>query len=344
MGSVQIRKRTFIPLSSYSDLLREWHPVKNLPILPTTLSYGSQKKVWWRHWSRKDQVWHEWIANPKSRTGKDKQGCAICRGLQIQVGVNDLASQSKDTAREWHPTRNGTLTAKMVTVNSAKDVWWRHWHKSAKQWHEWMSRPNDRASGYDCPFCAGQKVLSGFNDLATKCPTIAREWHPTKNKKLTASQVTKQSRAAVWWRHKSLTSNEIHIWKSAVYSRTGKKPQGCPNCAVSGFDVSKPAHLYIIQTKIERKCVIQFGISNIVEHRLMTHKKSGFIHHPIALLAFEKGSQALDLENKLLHLMEDYNLDSCFVKNILFPGASEAFCLEDADEGFLEEFTEALTL
>lgn len=38
----------------------------------------------------------------------------------------------------------------------------------------WDSTPHDVLEGYGCPYCAGQKVLIGFNDLWTTDPDIAK--------------------------------------------------------------------------------------------------------------------------------------------------------------------------
>ena len=42
-----------------------------------------------------------------------------------------------------------------------------------KNGHMWLSRPHDILQGYYCPFCAGNKVLKGFNDMWTTNPDIA---------------------------------------------------------------------------------------------------------------------------------------------------------------------------
>lgn len=83
-----------------------------------------------------------------------------------------------------------------------------------------------RANGTGCPYCTNKKVLAGFNDLATVEPRIAAEWHPTLNGSLTPEMVTAGSRKKVWWE-----CPLGHVWKAAIYSRTGKKKCGCPVCA-----------------------------------------------------------------------------------------------------------------
>lgn len=40
--------------------------------------------------------------------------------------------------------------------------------------HIWGSTPHEILDGYGCPYCAGQKVLIGFNDLWTTDPDIAK--------------------------------------------------------------------------------------------------------------------------------------------------------------------------
>ena len=51
------------------------------------------------------------------------------------------------------------------------------------------------------------------------------EWHPTKNGKLTPSDVTQWTRKKVWWR---CSKNKEHEWEASVGSRTGG--HGCPHC------------------------------------------------------------------------------------------------------------------
>ena len=95
-------------------------------------------------------------------------------------------------------------------------------------------REGTQLSGSDCvprkrdrlPVLHKQKVLAGFNDLATVEPRIAAEWHPTLNGALTPEMVTVGSTKKVWWE-----CPLGHVWKAAIYPRTGAKKCGCPVCA-----------------------------------------------------------------------------------------------------------------
>lgn len=131
-------------------------------------------------------------------------------------------------------------------------------------------------------------------------------------------------------------------WPAAVKNRTKAKANGCPEseCAKYGFNPANPAHVYVLFATIQETQVIQFGISNDIRTRLSKHARSGFTDLPVRLISLSKGSRARILEKSLKILMNDYDIPSCFSQNIKFPGSTEAFCLEDTDEEFLEEFME----
>jgi len=55
-------------------------------------------------------------------------------------------------------------------------------------------------------------------------PSIAAEWHPTKNHKLLPQNVTFGSVKKIWW-----LCNKGHEWQDTVNHRTGGR--GCPYCS-----------------------------------------------------------------------------------------------------------------
>jgi hypothetical protein len=141
--------------------------------------------------------------------------------VKLIVGVNDLAATHPHFASEWHPTKNGQLTPQMVSKGSGKKVWW----LGNLCHHEWESSINHRTSrGSGCHYCASKKVLLGFNDLATINPTVAAEWHPTKNGDLTPQQISTKSNKKIWW----IGSSCGHEWDVAPSERV--RGYGCPIC------------------------------------------------------------------------------------------------------------------
>lgn len=203
--------------TTHPELARQWHPAKNGSLTPHDVMAGTRRKVWWRC-----DRGHEWQAAVSSRAVGT--GCPVCAGKTAIPGENDLASLFPAIAAQWHPTRNGGLTPEKLTPYSNKKAWW-----LCPLGHEYTAavaaRITDRSG---CPYCAGRKVLPGFNDLATLEPKVAAQWHPTLNGALTPEQVTTGSHKKVWWE-----CPNGHIWKAVIYSRAGpgSRKCGCPVCA-----------------------------------------------------------------------------------------------------------------
>ena len=63
------------------------------------------------------------------------------------------------------------------------------------------------------------------NSLATKFPSIAKEWHPVKNGKVTPEMVSKGSNKRFWWKCR-LCGFE---WQATVANRVLRK--NCPKCS-----------------------------------------------------------------------------------------------------------------
>ncbi|MGB6382183.1 MAG: zinc-ribbon domain-containing protein, partial [Syntrophobacteria bacterium] len=98
--------------------------------------------------------------------------------------ITSLFNTNPSLAKEWHPTKNAPLSPKDVTQGSGKEVWW-----VCGKGHEWEARIYDRNRGTSCPYCAGKTVCDD-NCLQAVNPSLAEEWHPTKNETLTPRDVT----------------------------------------------------------------------------------------------------------------------------------------------------------
>ena len=160
---------------------------------------------------------HKWIASPNSRNRGS--GCPACSNRVIVSGFNDLATLSPELAGEadgWDP--------RLVGNGSSKPLPWR-----CRLGHTWTAPP-ERRSGQrrGCPVCSGNTVQPGFNDLASRSPSLAAEadgWDPTK--------ITGSSNRKMAWK-----CQLGHRWEAVVASRS--HGVGCPVCAnkvvVPGFN------------------------------------------------------------------------------------------------------------
>src|SRR5262249_55258942 len=79
-------------------------------------------------------------------------------------------------------------------------------------------------------YCSGRNATP-CTSLATTCPDLAREWHPTKNGDLTPADVKARSSKKVWWQCES-----GHEWHASITNRA--KGRGCPYCSNKKVDTS----------------------------------------------------------------------------------------------------------
>ena len=195
-----------------AELMAEWNWERNSDFDPSQLTLGSHKKAWW-----KCQKGHEWHATIKDKnSGK---GCPYCSGRYAVKGENDLQTVNPLLAKEWDFKKNNGLTAMDVLPHSNKKVWWK-----CSQGHEWQASVANRTKGNGCPYCAGKKVLKGYNDLQTVNPILAQEWNYEKNNGLTPADVMPNSDEKVWWKCK-----KGHEWQVTISTRNSGS--GCPYCS-----------------------------------------------------------------------------------------------------------------
>jgi len=223
---------------THPQLVTQWHSTNNGDITPDQVVEGSHKKVWWKCPNGVDHEWEASISN-RARLGRkcpnvpghewetsiynrvNGSGCHFCTNQKPSV-TNSLSTISPELAKQWHPTKNGSLTPEQVVAGSSKRVWWKC---SNGLDHVWKTTIDNRFRGGNaCPFCAGQKV-SVTNSLASLFPEIAKEWHPTKNGGVTPDRVRPGSEKKAWWRCKLDPSHE---WDTRISHRT--KGSGCPAC------------------------------------------------------------------------------------------------------------------
>ena len=133
------------------------------------------------------------------------------------LAENSLLSLNPALCEEWNYEKNKT-TPDMYSPNSNSKVWWK-----CSLGHEWRTSIDVRSAGRGCPYCSNNRVLPGFNDLASKRPDLLKEWHPTKNDNLDPTKVLPGSGKKAWW-----ICSKGHEWQAEISSRN--KGSGCPEC------------------------------------------------------------------------------------------------------------------
>ena len=192
----------------YPELVEQWSQINE--ISPSDVSSGSHKKVWWIC-----EKGHTWEAIIKNRAFLGS-GCPYCEHRAVLKGYNDLQTLFPDVAKTWSPKNK--LNPSEVSARSNAEVLW-----LCENGHEWKARVADRTDGHGCPYCAGQRVWKGFNDLATTHPELISEWSD-KNVNLSPEEITYKNRTNVWW-HCSKCGND---YQAVVYARANGRI--CPFC------------------------------------------------------------------------------------------------------------------
>ena len=199
-------------MTTHPVLSKEWNYEKNGELKPNMVSANSGKKVWW-----KCNKGHEWQASIDNRNRG--RGCPFCGNKKLLKGYNDLATVNPELAKEWNYEKNSELEPNMIVANSSRKVWWK-----CNKGHEWQAIVINRNRGTGCPYCSGNQVIVGHNDLATVNPKLLKEWNYEKNGNLKPFMVASNSSKKVWWK-----CNKGHEWQAVISSRN--IGNGCPICA-----------------------------------------------------------------------------------------------------------------
>ena len=209
--------------TTHPKLAKEWHPTLNKELTPFDVIAGTNKKLWWKCPKGDD---HEWDAPGMNRV--KGVGCPVCANKKA-VNSNCLLTTNPELAKEWHPNLNNGKTPKDYTEGSSKKV---TWICSINPKHIWKASIHARSSGSGCLYCSNRKV-NETNCLATTHPELAKEWHPTLNKKLTPNNTHAGSAKMAYW---ICSDNPSHIWKTRIENR--KYGSGCLICAGKIIDNS----------------------------------------------------------------------------------------------------------
>ena len=202
------------------ELLEEWNYEKNdkIGLTPFNLGKGYDKKVYW-----KCKMGHEWSASINNRVNHHSN-CPYCSNRRILKGYNDLATTNPELLEEWDYEKNDKigLTPFNLSKGSGKKVWWK-----CEKGHSYISEVRKHViDGNRCPYCSNNKILVGYNDLATTNPELLEEWDYERNLSngFTPQNISKSCSKKLFWKCKY-----GHHYETYVYNK--RKGFGdCPYC------------------------------------------------------------------------------------------------------------------
>lgn len=203
-------------------LLEQWSFRRNGTLLPWHVGPQSTLKPWWKCDAGPDHEWREEVCDRNQFRRGRLPGCPFCAGRRVSI-TNCLSTRDPAAAREWHKRKNAPLTPRRIQAGSSRFAWW----KCPKgRDHVWRARVAARvgAKKLGCPMCASRRLVKS-NSLAAVAPSIARQWHPSLNRPLTARDVVPGAARLVWW---VCRRGPDHVWRQSPKARTSG--HDCPFC------------------------------------------------------------------------------------------------------------------
>lgn len=204
---------------------------------------GSGKEVWWR--CEKDSRHNVWSAPVSAKTvayRSGSNGCGVCSGRKVQLGVNDLWTTHPQVAKQLVDSQVGyEVTAR----KSRQKVLWRctkdsrHDDWSAPVASVVMAVENGNTG---CGVCYGRRAQRGVNDLWTTYPLIAEQ---LVNSEL-GYKLTAGSNKVVEWRcvkdsrHRNWSTSpnaRVRPYKDKEEVLVAGEPLGCPVCSGHALQV-----------------------------------------------------------------------------------------------------------
>ena len=137
-----------------------------------------------------------------------------CPQCKVAGAGASLADKRPTLGNLWHPEKNAPLTLATVDATSTAACWWR-----CPAGHDYQRAPLLMLRDADCPTCALVKT-----SLAVTHPTIAAEWHATRNEAMTPHGVDADHIMTVWW-----TCSKGHDYQATVRARA-RGGARCPSC------------------------------------------------------------------------------------------------------------------
>ena len=194
------------------ELLKEWDYKKN-KLVPEKVSYGTGEKAWW--------ICPKGHSYYSSIYGRRKgSSCPYCSNNRVLRGFNDLETTNPEILKFWNYEKNENNFPQNYSHGSTKKVWWK-----CDKGHEWQATISSVSNGNRCPYCANQKLLKGFNDLASRYPELLEYWDYEKNK-VKPDGIFSKSPQSFWWK-----CDKGHSYKQSLNVKTRGNIFSCPICS-----------------------------------------------------------------------------------------------------------------
>lgn len=198
----------------FPELLDEWDYEKN-SIIPSDVSFGSKKKVWWKCQKNSN---HKYLASIAARTSGNRTGCPYCAG-KLVLKEESFAALHPNLLKNWDYNKNKISPYEILSSTDKKFFW------ICDNGHSFQVQPLTRIKGHTCSVCSGKKVIPSTS-VKHLYPNLLSEWDFKKNKE-NPNEVHPGSNKKYWW---ICSANSNHKWETRLIDRT-RNGLGCPYCS-----------------------------------------------------------------------------------------------------------------
>lgn len=145
---------------------------------------------------------------------------------------DSLEAQYPDVAKEWHPTKNGSLLPSSFPPGTSESAWW----LCSKCGNEWKTAICNRTSGHGCNVCAtGRRMVTRKHNILEKRGSVNVEsclldWD-YENNEHGPEYYTNGSGEIIAWKCHTCG----YKWKTPLYIRIKENGSGCPSCSGSAI-------------------------------------------------------------------------------------------------------------
>lgn len=174
-----------------------------------------------------------WIGHARSLRDGNTKSCGCIR--YTQIAEKESTPKKEESLGYLYPEIIEFWSDK--NKNSPFDVYPNSHHKylfkcdNKLNHKDYDMLPYNKICGNNsCPYCAGRRILKGFNDLTTRNPELANEWDYKKNydKNLNRKRIPEEFTCNSGYKADWKCQKCGHRWKTTINSRS--RGSGCPKC------------------------------------------------------------------------------------------------------------------
>ena len=205
--------------TTHPHLIKEWSSLNDRQL--SYLTNKSSYKAWWNC-----SVCSNTYQQVVSQKFTSKISCPYCRKAKILKGFNDLPTTHPWLLKEWSTSNDRDFSSLMCNSN------YRAWWKCSECSREYRQTVKKKIlmNISCCLYCQKNKVLKGFNDLASTHEYLLNEWDYLNNILLAKpTEIDEKSNKIVWWICKD---NPNHRYKFKINEKIKYEKRNLITCKI----------------------------------------------------------------------------------------------------------------